>query len=103
MNERDFGFTLVEVLVAMVIVTTVALGVAQMVTIAVAAAQDARARTSCTVLAIQKMEQLKTLTWAFAADEILAPRVSDRATDLSYDPPRAGGAGLVTSPAGSLD
>lgn len=101
--NRDLGFTLVEVLVAMVIVTTAALVVAELVTIAVVAAQGARAQTSCTMLAVQKMEQLKTLTWGFAADEIVAPRVSDTVTDLSYDPPRAGGPGLVVSPAGSLD
>lgn len=99
----ETGFTVIEVLVAMVIVTIVALGVAQLVTVALVAAQAARSMTTCTTLAVQKMEQLKALTWGFAADDVAAPPVSDTTTDLSCDPPQGGGVGLAVSPADSLD
>ena len=97
------GFTLVEVLVAMVIVTCAAIGVAELVTLAVRAAQAARSQTSCTTLAVQKMEQLTALTWSFVDDEADSLPVSDLATDVSYEPPRGGGRGLSASPAGTLE
>jgi prepilin-type N-terminal cleavage/methylation domain-containing protein len=99
----EHGFTLVEVLVAMVIVTCGALGVAELVTVAVRAAQAARSLTSCTMLAVQKMEQLKALTWSFAGDEVDSPPVGDVSTDLSYEPATGGGRGLSASPAGALE
>jgi len=91
------------VVVAMLIVTVAALGVAKLVTVAAQAAQVARSVTSCTTLAVQKMEQLKALMWGFAAEDVAAPPVGDTATDLSYDPPQSGGRGLAPSPGDALD
>jgi prepilin-type N-terminal cleavage/methylation domain-containing protein len=102
-RSGEQGFTLVEVLVAMVIVTCGALGVAELVTVAVRAAQAAKSLTSCTTLAVQKMEQLRALTWSFADGDVDSPPVSDFATDLSYEPPTRGGRGLSASPAGTLE
>lgn len=99
----EAGFTLVEVLVALVIVTCAALGLAGLVTVAVQAAETARSLTSCTTLAVQKMEQLRSLTWSFADAGVASPRVSDTTTDLSIDPPTAAGRGVAPSPPGTLD
>jgi prepilin-type N-terminal cleavage/methylation domain-containing protein len=99
----ETGFTLVEVLVALAIVTCAAAGLAGLVTVAVRAAEVARSLTSCTTLAVQKMEQLKALTWSFADAGVVSPPVSDTTTDLSSDPPTGGGRGLAPSPSGVLD
>ena len=99
----EAGFTLVEVLVALVMVTCAALGLAGLVTVAARAAQAARSLTSCTTLAVQKMEQLKALTWSFAGVDVASPRMSDTTTDLSYEPPTGSGRGVASSPAGALD
>ena len=101
-TPHDNGFTLVEVLFALALVVTLAAGVTQLFGAAVVASDQARAFTSTTILAAQKMEQLRTLAWRVAA---LQPglAVSDAATDLSQDPPVAGGCGLCPSPPDSLD
>jgi hypothetical protein len=96
------GFTLVEVLVAALLVTTVVVNVAALGAIAVRTAATARRQTSTSLLATQKMEQLLALTWASAG---AAPSValSDLTTDLSREPPSNAGFGLSPSPAGALD
>jgi len=101
--DDEHGFTLVEVLVAMAIVVITAVGVAELVTIAARASMTSRRLTTSTSLAVQKMEQLEALMWTFADEEPGAGPVADVSTDLSVDPPVAGGAGLATSPAGALD
>jgi prepilin-type N-terminal cleavage/methylation domain-containing protein len=103
LRPDEAGFTLVEVLVALVIVTCAALGLAELVTVAVRAAGAARSLTSCTTLAVQKMEQLKALTWSFADAGVASPPVSDTTTDLSYEPPTDTGRGIGSSPPGALD
>jgi len=100
---RDDGFTLIEVLVALAIVTCAAVGLADLVTVAVTSGQASRALTSCTALAVQKMEQLESLTWTFDGDDATAPPLGDTSTDLGADPPSGGGPGLSPGPADSLD
>lgn len=100
-RTRDEGFTLVEVLVAIILVAVMSLGVAQMFVLAVRTNLAARHQTSTTILAAQKMEQLRSLTWGFDDDGLGLP-VSDRSTDLSTNPPSLGGGGLDPSPANSL-
>jgi len=94
------GFTLVEVLVAAALLIVAAAGVAQLLAIGLRAAETGRAATSTATLAAQKMEQLRSLTWAYEDDG--AAR-SDTYTDVSRDPPGSGGRGLDPSPAGTLD
>jgi prepilin-type N-terminal cleavage/methylation domain-containing protein len=98
----DAGFSLVEVLVAMLIITPAAIGAAGLVTVAVAAVRDAGVESTAVVLASQKLEQLRTLEWN--ADDLGrgGSVTSDMATDLTRDPATRGGAGLSASPAGTL-
>jgi hypothetical protein len=96
------GFTLVEVLVAALLVITLVVNVAALGAIAVRTAITARRQTSTSLLAIQKMEHLLALTWG-SAGAAPAVALSDLTTDLSRDPPSNAGVGLSPSPAGSLD
>jgi hypothetical protein len=62
---------------------------------------SARTSTLTSMLAAQKMEQLRALTWGF--DEAGGP-LSDTTTDLSASPERPGvSVGLSPSPAGALE
>jgi prepilin-type N-terminal cleavage/methylation domain-containing protein len=75
-REQDRnGFTLIEVVVAAGLVATIALGVAPLFKIAAERNRGARLQTLATLIALQKVEEIKSL-----------------------DP-----AGLARSPAGSLD
>lgn len=96
------GFSLIEVLVSMGLLTAVSLGVAQLFAISGRANLVAKGVTSTTAMAEQKMEQLRSLTWGFATDGTGLP-VSDSRTNLSVEPPNASGSGLNPSPSGSLD
>jgi prepilin-type N-terminal cleavage/methylation domain-containing protein len=100
-RSPDAGFTIVEVLVAMLLIATAALGAAGLFDVAVQSSATARVRTGATLLASQKMEQLLALTWRFDPSGSGVPE-SDLTSDLSYDPPRSGGTGLGLSPAGTL-
>ncbi len=97
-DER--GFSLLEVLVATAVFTVAVAGLAEICLTATRANSTARATTSTSMLAIQKMEQLRALTWGF--DELAAP-LSDTTTDLSVSPESPnGGVGLTPSPPGAL-
>jgi len=100
-TARDAGFSLIEVLVAMLIVTPAAIGAAGLVAIAARAVRDARMESTAVVLASQKLEQLRTLDWN-ADDAGGGGSTSDMTTDLTRDPNASGGAGLSASPAGVL-
>jgi prepilin-type N-terminal cleavage/methylation domain-containing protein len=99
-SHKDDGFTLAEICVAMMLVAIVATGVAGLCTLAIAVCDAARVQTSAVILAGQKIEQLRALTWTIDAS---GAAVSDGTSDLSRDPAATGGAGLGTSPADSLD
>lgn len=94
------GFSLLEVLVATTIVMVGVAGLAPLCAVATRANATARAMTYASVLALQKMEQLRSLAWAF--DPAGAP-VADTTTDVSVTPERAtGGWGLTPSPGAAL-
>ena len=95
------GFSLVEVLVAMGLLTVVSLGVAQLFAVSTHANHVAKGQTSTTALAEQKLEQLRSLTWGFDTDGQGLP-VSDTTTNLSTDPAGNTGNGLNPSPSTSL-
>jgi len=99
-SSSDGGFTLVEVIVAMMLLTMVSLGVAQLFGIAIQRNMAARYQTSTAVLAGQKLEQLRALTLGFDAASGLP--VTDMTTNLTTEPPTSGGAGLNPSPSNSL-
>jgi hypothetical protein len=99
------GFGLVEVVIAAGLLIAVAVGVSQIVAVTVRASYAARVRTIATLLAAQKMEQLRSLAWRHAWSGMPAVRVrlSDLSTDLSNNPPTGDGPGLRRSPPGTLD
>ena len=100
-HRNESGLTLLEVVIAMALIAVAVSGVAGLASVARQSGVTARTQTSATLLATQKMEQLLALTWRIDLSGSGLPE-SDTSTDLSYDPPRAGGAGLAPSPIGTL-
>jgi prepilin-type N-terminal cleavage/methylation domain-containing protein len=100
-SDRDAGFSLIEVLVAMIVVVPAMVGAAGMATVAACAVRDARLESMAVALASQKLEQLRALDWN-ADDTANGPPSSDTTTDVTRDPPVAGGIGLAASPPGAL-
>jgi hypothetical protein len=96
----DAGFSLVEVIVAAGMLAALAAGLAQVFAISARANHVARVQTMGAVLAGQKMEQLRSLTWAHAPG---GEPLSDVSTNLASDPPNASGDGLAAGPPGALD
>ncbi len=99
------GITLVEVLVAVLLMTIGAIGAAQLLGMAVTATASARRQTSTAMIAGTKIEQLRALLWAYELGPGGTPgrRVSDLTTDLSVDPPGDGGPGLGHAPSMALE
>jgi type II secretory pathway pseudopilin PulG len=101
----DVGFSLIEVLVVAALLVVVAVGVAEIGGRTLRANAATRSRTAATLAAVQKMEQLRSLTLSAAADATTGAlvRVTDLTADLSAEPAGAAGPGLSSSPAGTLD
>jgi len=99
-SSIDRGFSLIEVCLAMIVLAVALSVVAQLFVVSLSAQDSARVQSITTVLASQKLEQLRGLMWT--VDGSAVP-VSDRSTDLSLDPPTAGGSGLSGSPLNALD
>jgi len=99
-NSR--GFSLIEVVVAMGLLTMVSLGVAQLFAASTRVNIIARGQTSTTMLAEQKLEQIRSLTWGFDTNGEGLP-VSDTTSDLTAYPSTQNGSGLNPSPADSLE
>ena len=96
----EAGSTLVEVLIATVLMAGGVLAMSQLFLVSTAANYSARTDTFATVLAEQKLEQLRSLTWGF---DLQGLPVSDFATDTSVRPEaQDGGTGLQPSPPGAL-
>jgi type II secretory pathway pseudopilin PulG len=100
--SSNSGFSLVEVLISMGLLTAVSLGVAQLFAVSGRATFVARGQTSTTALAEQKMEQLRALTWGFDTEGQGLP-LSDTSTNLAVHPTSANGAGLNPSPSNTLE
>ena len=101
-NSSSRGFSLVEVLVAMGLLTVVSLGVAQLFALSTRANVIAKGQTSTTAMAEQKLEQLRGLTWGFDLQGQGLP-LSDTTTNLTVTPPAHNGSGLNPSPSDSLE
>jgi prepilin-type N-terminal cleavage/methylation domain-containing protein len=106
--STESGFSLVEVLAATVILTVALMSLAQLFAISTRSNFSARSNTFAALLAQQKMEQLRGLTWGF---DVLNLPVSDLTTDTSTGGQAAGcpvpgggggGTGLAPSPWGTL-
>lgn len=100
-QSSERGFSLIEVMFALAILLSVCLGVVQLFAVATQANLGAKGQTSTAILAAEKMEQLRGLTWGFDTAGLGLP-VSDTTTDLCYDPPTNAGSGLNPSPPGTL-
>ena len=101
-NSSSRGFSLVEVLVSMGLLTAVSLGVAQLFALSTRANLIAKGQTSTTAMAEQKVEQLRGLTWGFDLQGQGLP-LSDTTTNLAVYPPAHNGSGLNPSPADALE
>jgi prepilin-type N-terminal cleavage/methylation domain-containing protein len=96
----DRGFSLIEVLVATVVMMIGTVSLAQVVLQSVRINREASSVTLSTLLAVRKMEQLRALEWA--SDESGRP-ISDTSTNTTtaLEQP-SGGTGLALSPTESL-
>lgn len=101
-SSSNAGFTLVEVVIAMGLLTAVSLGVAQLFAASTRANLAARTRTSTTAMAEQKLEQIRSLTWGFDSAGQGLP-VSDTSTNLTVYPLTNDGTGLNPSPSDALE
>jgi len=101
-SSSNRGFSLVEVTIALGILTVVSLGVAQLFAVSTRANLVAKGRTSATALAEQRMEQLRSLTWGFDSEGLGLP-VSDTTSNLTVYPPTQNGTGLNPSPSAALE
>src|SRR5712692_7903828 len=88
----EAGFSLAEVIVATGILSVAIASLGQLFAISTASNRGARHTTHATVLASQKMEQLRGLTFGF---DTLGLPLTDVSTDVTVDPPvPEGGTGL---------
>lgn len=95
------GFTLIEVLIALLLLASAALLLADLTCRAVRITDRARRQTVMTMMAVERVEQLAGLTWGLG--NAAAPvRVTDTGTSLTSSRPSSGGAGLGVSPADAL-
>ena len=79
-NSNSRGFSLVEVLVAMGLLTAVSMGVAQVLALSTRANLMAKGATSTTSMAEQKLEQLRSLTWGFDSRDRVCRSATRRRT-----------------------
>jgi type II secretory pathway pseudopilin PulG len=96
----EAGFSLVEAIVAAGLMAGALASLGQMLAISVANNRSARAGSDATVLALQKMEQLRGLTWGV---DVSGLPISDTRTDTAapIEEP-TGGTGLSLSPGNTL-
>lgn len=104
-SSTDAGFALLEVLITAGLLVTVAAGSSHILSIATRAAYTARFRSIGSMLAAEKIEQLRSLAWTHAttADPAISISISDFTSDLSTNPPTDAGPGLLPSPPGTLN
>jgi prepilin-type N-terminal cleavage/methylation domain-containing protein len=99
-SRLTHGFSLVELLLAMALLTLVAWGMVQLILSTRASVDVARRVTVGSALAGEKVEQLRSLVFAYDG---AGTAVTDRETDLTVVPERpGGGVGLRSSPADAL-
>jgi prepilin-type N-terminal cleavage/methylation domain-containing protein len=98
--ESPSGFSLIEVMVASAILGCAVLSIAQLVATSTGSTAGARAVSEATLLAWQKIDELRSL--AFAFDGAGQP-VTDETSDTATEPPRtSGGTGLTPSSSDTL-
>ncbi len=99
-HKSDAGFSLVETMISTMILATALVALAQLFAVSSKSNSGARNSTFAMVLAQQKMEQLRGLTWGF--DNLGLP-ISDTETNTTVSPETpTGGHGLAPSPGNTL-
>jgi prepilin-type N-terminal cleavage/methylation domain-containing protein len=94
------GFSLVETLIAMAIMLAAVALAAQMLALVRRANDSAESGSIASILARQKLEQLRTLVWAF---DVNRNPLTDASSDVTVVPENpSGGVGLTPSPPDSL-
>jgi type II secretory pathway pseudopilin PulG len=94
------GFSMLETLAATTILTVTLTGLAQLLVVSMRANASARTTTYAALLAQQKMEQLRGLTWGVGLD---GSAITDTSTNVAVASAAVpGGSGLTPSPANSL-
>ena len=94
------GFSLIEVLIATLILAIALVSLAQLFALSTRTNMSARDTTFTAVLAQQKLEELRSLTWGFDTQGL---PISDTSSNTAVSPETPnGGTGLSPSPAGSL-
>jgi hypothetical protein len=96
---RREGVALLEVMVALALLTGAVVALAGLFSVAARSNGEARRATLMTIAAGQKMEQLRGLSWAVAED---GSDLADVSTDVSVWPETGGGTGLRPSPPDTL-
>ena len=98
--NSDAGFSLAETIIAIGLMTTALVTLAQMFGLSTRSNVGSRNTTYAAVLAEQKMEELRALTWGF--DSAGLP-LSDATTNTAVSPETpTGGRGLDPSPISAL-
>jgi type II secretory pathway pseudopilin PulG len=99
-SKSEAGFSLIETIVATGLLAGAVVVLGQMFALAIADTTSARTGTFAAVLAEQKMEQLRGLTWGF---DIIGLPLTDTSSNIAL-PIQAGngGPGLSPSPSDSL-
>jgi type II secretory pathway pseudopilin PulG len=97
------GFTLVEAMVALALLVTVAVSVSTALVASRAMAVHAREQSIGRVAAQARLATLTSLAFHTIADvDGSAVAVTDTTTDVTVDPPGPGGTGLAESPSDAL-
>ena len=94
-SSSNAGFSLLEVLVATAILATALVSLAQLFALSTRSNIGSRNTTYASILAQQKLEELRSLAWGF--DQVGLP-ISDITTDTTVTPEQPiGGTGLSPS------
>jgi type II secretory pathway pseudopilin PulG len=98
-RSGESGFSLMETMIATMLLATALVSTAQLMVIAIRGNSAAQRSTFTTTLAQDKIEQLRGLAWGF--DELGLP-INDYTTNLGVNPPADDGVGLSPSPGDAL-
>jgi type II secretory pathway pseudopilin PulG len=99
-NDNEAGFSLAETLVATALLAASIAALGQLFALSVLNNHGARNTTFASVLAQQKMEQLRSLTYGF--DTIGLPLTDTTSNIARFPPTPNGGTGVSPSPGDSL-
>src|SRR5437016_6329792 len=93
------GFSLIEALIATIVMMVVTAAATQLIVMSRRATQSALTTSLAATLAEQKMEQLRALQWGF---DLAGNAVADVSSDVTIVPQGGRGVGLAVSPPDSL-